>query len=399
MSRRKFLAQTGIIAGAMVLENSAFANLYQKKGKVLKVGIIGYGDRGSGIKSVMDTLPELFDVVAICDTLQFRLDNAKKLKPHTYQSKDYRKLLDDKQIDVVVISTPLNEHYRIAKDALLAGKHVYLEKAMTFTSSQALDLVTLTKKYPKQILQVGHQYRSSPLYYKVKEMIQNGYIGKVTHIDCRWDRNWNWRRPVPDPSLERKVNWRMYREYSGGLAAELLSHQIDFINWTFNTNPQEIFATGGVDFYKDGRETFDNLQAVLRYKDAGMIGTFGATCANKKDGYLFKIKGSKGAVSLLMNEGVIYPEKEVVDALQTVDGVTGATKIVWNKDGGIPILDGPTKDGTWYALKDFYKSIAENKMPDSNVITGAKTAFCVDMINQSSYTDTIQYWRPEFDLS
>lgn len=346
----------------------------------------------------MDSLPDLFDVVAVCDTLQFRLDNAKKLKTYAYKTKDYKKILDDKQIDVVVIATPLSEHYHIAKDSLLAGKHVYLEKAMTYTSAQALDLVNLSKKYSKQILQIGHQYRSSPLYYKVKDMIESGYIGKVTHIDCRWDRNWNWRRAVPDPALERQVNWRMYKEYSGGLAAELLSHQIDFINWAFKTNPQEIFATGGIDFYKDGRETFDNLQAVLRYKDAGMIGTFGATCANKKDGYLFKIKGSKGAISLLVNEGVIYPEKEMMEALQTVDGVTGATKITWNKDGGIPILNEPTKDGTWYALKDYYKSIIENKQPDSNVITGAKTAFCVDMINQAAYNDKIQYWKPEFNI-
>jgi len=130
-----------------------------------------------------------------------------------------------------------------------------------------------------------------------------------------------------------------------------------------------------------------------------MIGTFGATCANKKEGYLFKIKGSKGTISLLVNEGAFYPEKEAVKALQTVDGVTGASKIGWNKDGGIPILNERTKDGTWYALKDFYDSVTENKLPDSNVITGAKTAFCVDMINQSSYTDTIQYWKPAYNIS
>ncbi|TZF82841.1 Gfo/Idh/MocA family oxidoreductase [Pedobacter sp. BS3] len=399
MSRRKFLTQSGLLAGGLLLHNTAFAVPYQSIEKVLKVGIIGYGDRGTGIKSVMDSLPEMFDVVAVCDILQFRLDNAKKLKPYTYKAHDYRKLLDDRNIDVIVIATPLSEHYHIAKDALLAGKHVYLEKTMTYSARQALDLVELSKKHAKQILQIGHQYRYSPLYYKVKEMIESGYIGKVTHVDCRWDRNWNWRRAVPDKSLERKVNWRMYKEYSGGLAAELLSHQIDYINWAFNTNPQEIFATGGIDFYKDGRETFDNLQAVLRYKDAEMIGTFGATCANKKDGYLFKIKGSKGTISLLVNEGIFYPEKDTMEALQTVDGVTGATKITWNKDGGIPILNERTKDGTWYALKNFHRSVIENKLPDSNVITGAKTAFCVDMINQSSYTDTIQYWKPEYNIS
>lgn len=188
----------------------------------------------------------------------------------------------------------------------------------------------------------------------------------------------------------------MYKEYSGGLAAELLSHQIDFINWAFNTQPDQIYATGGIDFYKDGRETFDNIQATLRYQKEGMIGNFGATCSNERDGFLFKIKGSKGTVSLLMNDGIYYPEKNNKQTLETVDGVTGATKIAWNKEGGIPILPEPTKDGTWYALKDFYQSVITQKMPDSNIFTGTKTAVAVDLINKSAYTNTIQNWLPEY---
>src|SRR5690606_31599393 len=114
MSRRKFLAQSGLLTGGLLLHNSAFATLYQPLGKVLKVGIVGYGDRGTGIKLVMDSLPEMFDVVAVCDTLQFRLDNAKKLKSYTYKVQDYRRLLEDKSIDVIVIATTLSEHYHIA---------------------------------------------------------------------------------------------------------------------------------------------------------------------------------------------------------------------------------------------------------------------------------------------
>src|SRR5690606_37664190 len=185
--------------------------------------------------------------------------------------------------------------------------------------------------------------------------------------DCRWDRNGTWRRAVPEPGLERQINWRMYKEFSGGLAAELLSHQIDFINWAFDTHPDEVYGTGGIDIYPDGRETFDNIQVMFRYKKEGMIGNFGATCGNARDGYLFKIKGTKGTVSLLTNTGLFYPEKEAKEALSTVDGVSGATKIVWNKDGGTPILDEPTKDGTWYALQEFYKAIKTNTMPSSNV--------------------------------
>lgn len=395
MGRRAFIKQSGVIAGGMLLQNQLFAKFVVNK---LKIGFIGCGDRGSGILNMMKGLPDLYEIVAICDNLEYRLENTKrKVGSSTKSYSDYRKLLENKKVDAVIIATPLNKHFEIAKASLEAGKHVYLEKAMTYDDKQALLLVELASKYPKQAVQIGHQYRSSPLYYKVKELISSGQLGKVTQVDCRWDRNASWRRPVPNPSLERQVNWRMYKEYSGGLAAELLSHQIDFVNWAFNTHPDHIYATGGIDNYKDGRETFDNIQATLRYEKKGMIGNFGATCSNSRDGYLFKIKGSKGTISLLTDEGLFYPEKELKKELETVDGVSGATKITWSKDGGMAILPEKTKDGTWYALKDFYTSVIENKLPDSNVYTGAKTAIAVHLINTSAYTNSIQNWKPEYN--
>lgn len=403
MVRRNFIKQAGVLAGGLLLHNQMLAalSLNREDGGVVNVGIIGTGDRGRGIMHTMKELSTQFKVGAICDPLDFRLKEAAKegaqWKPAAYS--DYRKLLDDKSIDAVIIAVPLNLHFQIAQDALKAGKHVYLEKTMTYNTSQAMDLVSLVKKSPKLVFQVGHQYRYTPLYFRVKQIIEDGYLGKVTQIDCRWDRNWNWKRPVPDPSLERQINWRMYKEYSGGLAAELLSHQIDFINWVFKTHPDEVLGSGGIDFYKDGRETFDNVQAILRYQKDGMIGNFGATCANAHDGYMFRLKGSKGMISLLVNEGFFYPEKEMREELEMVDGVTGATKIALSKDGGIPLLKEPAKDGTWYALKDFYNCINKHEQPSSNVLTGATTAICVDLANQAMHNRNIQLWKPVYNLS
>ncbi len=402
MIRRTFIKQAGVFAGSLLLHSQmaeAFAS--RGDGDIINIGNIGCGDRGKGIVHTLKELNTKYNVTALCDPLDFRLNEtlkeAKPSVPAVY--KDYRALLDDKNVAAVVIAVPLNLHFQIAADALKAGKHVYLEKTMTFNTAQAIDLVALTKKYPKLTLQVGHQYRYTPLYYRVKQIIDDGYLGKVTQIDCRWDRNWSWRRTVPNPSLERKINWRMYKEYSGGLPAELLSHQMDFINWVFNTNPDQVMGSGGIDFYKDGRETFDNVQAILRYSKAGMIGNFGATCANAHDGYMFRLKGSKGMISLLVNEGFYYPEQETRKELELVDGVTGATKIQLSTDGGIPLLKEPAKDGTWYAFNDFYKSIQENSLPASNVLTGAKTAICVDMVNQATYQNSIQAWKSSYNLS
>jgi predicted dehydrogenase len=396
MLRRQFIGRAGALAGGFILDHSPLKS-FAADNDPISIGVIGCGDRGKGIMGILLQMPELFRLTAICDVLDFRLADARKMGTFT-EFTDYRRLLDNKSITAVVIAVPLNLHHDVAIDALAAGKHVYLEKTMTYDIPQALNLVAKARLHSKQVLQVGHQYRYSPLYFRVKEMIEKNYLGKVTQIDCRWDRNGSWRRPVPDPSLERKINWRMYKEYSGGLAAELLSHQIDFINWAFNTHPDEIMATGGIDFYKDGRETYDNVQAVLRYQQTGMVGNFGATCANAHEGYIFKIKGTKGMVSLLVNEGVFYPEPETKKALTTVDGVTGATKIEWNKDGGIPIVNEKLKDGTWYAFQDFFQSMRKNQLPASNVFTGATTACCVHLANQALYGHAVAKWSPDYNV-
>lgn len=405
-TRRDFLHKTGLLAGGLLLPGAELASAFAAPptpaaaGR-LKIGIIGCGDRGTGLLRVLQELPDKFEVVALCDELPFRLRDAQKIggarQAKTYA--DYHALLDAPAVEAVIVAVPLYLHFAVAKAALQAGKQLYLEKTMTFDIPQAQELVRLVQQRPGQTVQVGHQYRSSPLYYRVKEMIAQGYLGKVTQIDCRWDRNGSWRRPVPEAGLERKINWRMYRDYSGGLAAELLSHQIDFINWAFDTHPDEVFGTGGIDFYKDGRETYDNVQVMLRYARAGIVGNFGATCGNARDGYLFKLKGTRGTISLLIDEGIYYPEKETLKEYGTVDGVTGATKITWDKNGGIPITTGPLKDGSWYALNDFYRAVSEKKLPDSNVVTGARTACAVHLANQAIYNHTIESWRPEFNFS
>lgn len=399
MQRRNFIKASSAMAGGLLL-NSHLAQAWETSpGEKISIGIIGCGDRGKGIMLILNELSDKFTTTGICDILDVRLDQAKKINPNAKQYKDYKALLDDKSIQAVVIATPLYLHYLMASDALKAGKHVYLEKTMTYTIDEAMSLVNEAKNYPKQVLQIGHQLPYTPLFLKTKEMIEKGYLGKITQIDCRFDRNASWRRPVSDPSLEKIINWRMYKAFSGGLTAEILSHQIEFINWAFNTHPDEIFSTGGIDYYKDGRETYDNVQVMFRYKKDEMIGNFGATCANARDGFIFKIKGSKGTIEMLMSEGIYYPEPETRKALETVDGVTGATKIEWKKDGGMTIIKEPSKDGTVYAFEGFYDCIRNMKKPLCDVVAGATSAVSVHLANEALYTHTIQQWKPEYDFS
>lgn len=177
MKRRDFMKTGGVVLGGSLLPYQ-LANAFRTntdKGPI-KIGIIGCGDRGKGLMHVMSGMPEQFEIVAICDNMDFRLDQTRKAFPSLQAKsyKNYQDLVDHPDISAVAIATPLNMHFAPAKAALQAGKHVYLEKTMTYDIPEAMELIELVKKNPDLTLQVGHQYRYTPLYYKVKDMIQIG---------------------------------------------------------------------------------------------------------------------------------------------------------------------------------------------------------------------------------
>lgn len=166
MHRRSFVKTSALIGSGLFLGNQGFASLVADE--IINVAMIGCGDRGKGVLSVIKSMPAKYKIKAYCDLLDFRLKETEKYVPADAKAiKDYHKVLDDKTINAVFIATPLSEHFRIAKDAVLAGKHVYVEKTMTYSIAQALELKKLVKQYPNQVFQVGYQYRYSPLYFKV----------------------------------------------------------------------------------------------------------------------------------------------------------------------------------------------------------------------------------------
>jgi predicted dehydrogenase len=397
MSRRTFIKQSSLLLGGVLLNNDLIQATNFNPTEKIRLGVIGTGSRGRGCMGLIKKLPGLFTITALCDIMDFQLKPAVEMFPNAKTYKDYHQLLDDKNVQAVFIATPLFLHYPMASDALKAGKHVYLEKPMTYSIEQAIALEKEAKEHSDQVLQIGYQLPYSPVYKKVIEMIEKGYLGKVTQIHCRFDRNASWRLPLPDPSLEKIINWRMYREFCGGITTELLSHQMDFINRAFNTHPDEIFSTGGIDFYKDGRTTFDNVEVMMRYNNANMVGNYGATCANEREGFIFKIKGSRGTVEMLLNEGLYFPEEQTKKELETVDGVAGATKIEYNVRGGIPLIKGKAPDSTGLAFTDFYNCIIEKRLPPSNVFIGKRAAICAHLANMALDSHSTQYWKPEYN--
>jgi len=392
MKRRDFITKGSLIAGGLIAGTSSLGAISKQmsKNSTINIGIIGTGDRGSGLAPILNQIDGI-NVAAICDTLPFRLENGlskidNKAKTYT----NYKKLLDNKSIDAVLIATPFSTHYTIAKDALDAGKHIYCEKTMAKGLDEINHLVDKVSK-SKTIFQTGHQYHSSKLYNHVVELIKEGEIGEIASFECQWNRNWNWRRPVPDPKLERAINWRMYREFSGGLAAELCSHQIDFANWILGENPKKIMGVGGIDYWKDGRETFDNIHLLFDYP-SGVKATFTCLTNNSLDDYQIKINGSKGTMFLDYTKAWIRYEPNAKKELIEVDGVSGATLNPGSSYKGqqlqVSHLD-PSKQ----ALIDFRDAILNNTQPISNVYTGANTAKAVQLSLDAMYNENIQYWK------
>ncbi|AKA34571.1 Gfo/Idh/MocA family protein [Flagellimonas lutaonensis] len=389
MKRREFVKGSLATSAALYatsmfgLENIGGAN------DTVNIGIIGTGDRGGGLIPIINEIPNL-RVVACCDIIPFRLEEGlAKVDGKAQGYEDYRKLLDDPTVDAVLVATPFSTHAQIAIDALDAGKHVYCEKTMAKGYSGIEELVKKASASNK-IFQTGHQYHSSRLYTHIVDQIKQGKIGKITAFECQWNRNGNWRRPVPDPKWKKLINWRMYREYSGGLLAELCSHQLDFTNWVLEATPEKVMGIGGIDYWKDGRETYDNIHLIYSYPQ-GVKATFTCLTSNSMGDYKIKVLGDKGSYILDYVKAWYHPEGGYKKELGEVDGVSGAT-LNWDQGKGIPV-EVDHADPSKQALIDFRDSVVNNWQPISDVHSGAKAALCVQMGLDAMYEQKIVNWQ------
>ncbi len=402
MRRRKFLTSSGIaLAGIGLGPLLARATAPSDR---INIGVIGTGVRGRQLLSFLRDMPQ-FRVAAYCDVLPFRLDEARAVTaPSAAAYTDYRHLLDDRNVDAIVVATHFSAHHPVVMDALDAGKHVYCEKSMTKGIDQTREVVDKAGQRHEQIFQTGFQYHTSPLYMQAANMIARGDVGEVAAVECQWNRNGDWRRPVPDPKWERQINWRMYREYSSGLVAELSAHQMDFCNRILGSGVKQIQGVGGIDFWQDGRETYDNVHVVCRYR-SGVTATFASLTSNSLDKYRVAVLGKKGSIVLTTRRGWFVPEGESLETPDGIDLVSGASVVDGSQrayrstdTGSAYRIDAPDDDPTPHALEVFGSSILDNRQPASNVFTGAKASIMVQMAIDAMDNGTVEQWQPEYDL-
>lgn len=288
----------------------------------VRVAVIGTGGRGSDLIRALTTIDGI-ELIAVCDDYPPHLEQgAKYAGPQTKTFVDYRELLDKLKPQAVIIAVPLYLHYKIAADCLNAGCDVFLEKTMCYTMDEAKKLAAQVIA-SKRVFQVGLQRRANAIYKQAQAMVASGMIGQVVSIKAQWHRNNSWRRPIPVPKtdanwqkLERKLNWRLYKAYSQGLMAELGSHQMDVANWFLGTHPKRVIASGGIEYFRDGREVYDNISCLYEYglKDAQgksytVRANYTSLCNNAYEGAAELIMGTKGSLYLTSAKGLLFQEK------------------------------------------------------------------------------------------
>lgn len=303
-SRRKFIENLG--SAALLLGSGSLSRLMDQQAyktqtipwsknisandkiriAVIGTGIMGHNDLETALK-----VPGV-ELAAACDLYTGRLQRMKeKYGTDLFTTKDYREILEKKDIDAVIIATSDNWHSRIAVDALNKGKHVYCEKPMVHRLSQGPEVIAAWKKSGK-IMQVGSQGISGASFAKARELYQAGEIGKLNCIEATYDRQsalgaWqytfptdespqtvDWDRYValmnPKPKYDPKKFfwWRNYKDFGTGMSGDLFVHLLTGIHYvTGSKGPVKIFASGQLAYWKDGRDVPDVLVAIMDYPE------------------------------------------------------------------------------------------------------------------------------------
>jgi predicted dehydrogenase len=447
--------------------------------KILRVGIIGYGIRGEQLmRAAGFANPELIDewkesaatnsndkrytqfleqenlnitINGVCDLFDVRAKDALKAAANINREgssgkmeltakryRNYKELVNAPDIDAVIIASPDHWHAQMAIDAAMAGKHVYVEKGMTRTAEETFLLRDAIKK-SGVIFQLGHQGRQTDSFHKAKTIIDKDILGKITLIEVCTNRNdpngaWvydihpdgnprtiDWEQFIantnPHPfSLERFFRWRCWWDYGTGLSGDLLTHEYDAINQVMNLGiPHSAVASGGVYFFKDGREVPDVFHAVFEYPDRDLTFMYSASLASER--FRGKVIMGHDASMEMENALMVYPDRNstrykdqlekgnlnpdkpmlnYIPGRENVDAVTSATEQYFASRGLLyTYVRGKRVDTTHLHIKEWLDCIRMNKQPSCNIDQGFQEAITAHMATIALRENRKVFWDAE----
>jgi predicted dehydrogenase len=287
----------------------------------IRLALIGAGIQGQFDTGVALQVPGV-KLVAVADCYDGRLTHAKELwGQDVFTTRDYREILSRSDVDAVLIATPDHWHKQAAVDAMNAGKDVYLEKPMIHLYADGPEIIE-TARRTKRILQVGSQRVSSVVYAKAKELLASGIIGKLNMVSAYWDRNssigaWNYSVPLDASektcdwprflgtapkipwNAEHFFQWRKWKDYGSGVAGDLFVHLFSGTHFiTGAQGPTRAMATGGLRYWKDGRDANDVMLALFDYPEGFNLSLRVNFVDGGEEGEGFLFTGSEGQMAI-----------------------------------------------------------------------------------------------------
>jgi predicted dehydrogenase len=440
-SRRKFIHKVagsvlassipGILKAAEKPEKSErLLRNYFSPNDTIQIALIGAGGMGTADANTAISLPGI-KLVAACDLYDGRLQEAKKnYGQEIFTTRDYREILQRKDIDAVIVATPDHWHKDISVAAMNNGKAVYCEKPMIHDVTEGTAVVEAQNRN-NVVMQVGSQGMSSLGNEKAKELLAAGAIGKLNYAEGFWARNspfGAWQYDIPADASEKTVDWKMflnkypdrpfdakrffrwrcYKDYGTGVSGDLFVHLFSSLHFITNSKgPQKIMAMGGLRYWKDGREVPDILMGMFDYAETEQHPAFNLSLrVNFVDGtadstYL-RLVGSEGSMNVEWEKVMLTKNK----AYAAVDDPLLKTKM--NK-GTIDVYDRKKMlppDTTVYKAEygykgahydhfyNFFNCIRNKKVSPEDALFGYRAAAPALLCNDSYFTDKAVKWDP-----
>jgi predicted dehydrogenase len=394
LSRRQFLVQSAGIAGASLgIGVGAHA---QGDGEI-RLGFIGAGDRGRHLLGAALRLPggpthpapggptypaPQVRVTAICDVNPRHLKRGLEIAaaaaaraggsaaPRGFTN--YRALLDEKDVDAVIIATPVHLHAPHALTAVAARKHVYLEKPLAADPAECREIEAAARDAAAagRIFQIGLQRRYHPRYRRSIQFLHDGEAGTVLFVRAQWHATGNPPRDKP---------WLFRREKSGDVVVEQACHQFDVLNWLFRAPPLRACGLGGTNRYPGepfGRDTMDHYGAVLEYPG-------GAKAHLSHVSYAIPERRFSGIYELVFAERL---------------GIDLANALAWTPQGEsrnlLPATEGEAAGSdTELAVQGFLHSVATGKAPEAGAEAGRLATLAALLVRRAMETGRTVEWR------
>jgi predicted dehydrogenase len=371
-NRRTFFAAASAFAVGSRLAGAGVQGANDR----IRVGVIGTGGRARGLMTLLKRLPGN-EIVAICDVYEPRVLQAAEIATTaTTKVADYRRILDDRQIDAVVIGTPDHWHKTITLDAVAAGKDVYVEKPVSHTIEEGAEMVKVIEG-SKQIVQTGTQQRSWDHWVLGKQIIDSGRLGQITFVQTYWYQHatagnyppvtmdkldWKrWLGPAHDQPFrpERFYQWRHFWDFGGGQLTDLMTHWIDVVHWYMDVEAPLSAAANGHNYNLKVWEAPDTVSATLEFPKNFMAVYLGTYVSKVDDGGL-EFRGDRGTLKIDRARLAFYRD----DAAYAPGTLTPEPDIYVRSSG----------DGTLTHMQNWLDCIRSRKQPNSHIRVGHQAA-------------------------